>query len=683
MTQKKSLKAAFFAALSALIAVLVVSAPPAGPWLSGLSIDGLFWSRAVLGLEAEAPEQSVAIIAIDEESYRRAPLQETPRVAWTPYLGRIIEAVDAAGAVAIGQDLILSTSLEPIAPGLDRPYFAALAKAGAGGKLVLGAALHQGKPLQPHRRHLLVAGGAKNLRLLNLPTDPDGIARRAPLSFPDIEGREIPGFAAELALRSGRIDRLPEAGLIPNFQASTGAPIYSFADILACAEAGDTRFLENAFANKIVLIGAVLDIEDRVSTNARFLGKQDGALFAARCKHQVMDSIYSAGIARNAIPGVTVHAQVIQDLIAGPRLQMIAWGAELMLIGGAAVMIALTIQLATPTLSVITLGVVAGGVLAGGVMAFALGLILPVGQSVVGVLFAAGASYGIRLGILDQQKRRLRQSFSRYLSPAVVAELVDQDQLPKLGGERRDVTIWFSDLAGFTSMSEGMEPEQLVTDLNDYLTVVSDVITAHRGLIDKYIGDAVVAVFGAPLPDEDHAESALKAALACQKALAAFSRQRGGWPETRIGLHSGSALVGNVGSEQRLNYTVMGDAVNLAARLESLNKRYGSTLLISDDVITRAPGMADDFRRLERVQVVGRSQPTTVYSSVTPLSSSALAEFESARSEFEAGAFESAATRFAALSGTDPVAGKLAKIARGYADHPPTDWSGVTILDKK
>ncbi|MEM8793798.1 MAG: adenylate/guanylate cyclase domain-containing protein [Pseudomonadota bacterium] len=683
MTRKKVSKASLFAVLSAVIAVFSVCLPPAGPWLSGLSIDALFWSRAALDLEPEIPEQPVAIIAIDEESYRRAPLQETPRVAWTPHLGRIITAVDQAGAVAIGQDLILSTSLEPIAPGLDRPYLSALARAGAQGKVVLGAALHQGKPLQPHRRHLLVAGGAKNLRLLNLPTDADGIARQAPLTFTNQHGSQVPGFAAEMALRSGQITQLPPPDLVPNYQASSGTPVYSFADILACAEDRNEAFLRDAFAGKVVLIGTILDVEDRVATNARFLSKQDSAHFADRCKHEVMDSIYEARIARSAIPGVTVHAQIIHDLIAGPRLQTASRASELALIGGVALLVALTIQLATPAVSVITLALVVGGMLTGGVAAFAIGLILPVGQSLLAALLAAGASYGIRLGILDQQKRRLRQSFSRYLSPAVVAKLVDQDQLPKLGGERREVTIWFSDLAGFTSMSEGVEPEQLVTDLNNYLTVVSDVITEHRGLIDKYIGDAVVAVFGAPVPDEVHAENALKAALACESALAEFSRQRGGWPDTRIGLHSGSALVGNVGSEQRLSYTVMGDAVNLAARLESLNKRYGSTLLISDDVIARAPRLAGGFRRLERVQVVGRSQPTTVYSSATTLSPSALAEFENARSEFEAGAFESAATRLAALSGTDPVAGRLAQIAHDYADHPPTDWSGVTILDKK
>ena len=181
-----------------------------------------------------------------------------------------------------------------------------------------------------------------------------------------------------------------------------------------------------------------------------------------------------------------------------------------------------------------------------------------------------------------KDKRFIAGAFARYVSPKVVKQILADPARLALGGERRDVTLFFSDLQGFTSISEGMSPQELVAFLNEYTTLMADVITGPGldGTIDKYIGDSVMAFWGAPLPQPDHARRGLLAALACQERLRPFCDElvaRGG-PRlvTRIGLNSGTCVVGNMGSRDRFDYTAIGDTVNQASRLEGINKVYGT-----------------------------------------------------------------------------------------------------------
>ena len=182
--------------------------------------------------------------------------------------------------------------------------------------------------------------------------------------------------------------------------------------------------------------------------------------------------------------------------------------------------------------------------------------------------------------IADKDKRTLHKSFGLYLPPALVDRLADSNTMPALGGETQELTVFFPDIEGFTALSEGLSPQQLVAFLNAYFTVMSDAIEDHGGIIDKYIGDAVVGIFGAPLADPDHARHAVEAALDCQNRLAEVQKTFD-FPDatpvhTRIGINSGEMVVGNIGSRRRFNYTVIGDAVNLASRLEGANKHYGT-----------------------------------------------------------------------------------------------------------
>ena len=223
---------------------------------------------------------------------------------------------------------------------------------------------------------------------------------------------------------------------------------------------------------------------------------------------------------------------------------------------------------------------------------------------------------GFRLVVTDKDKRFLRKSFALYLAPAVIEKMLASSAPPALGGELRTVTIFFSDVAGFSSFSEKMKPDEIVALMNRYLSAMTDVIEEHGGFVDKYIGDAIVAVFGAPVETANHATDAVRAALHCSARLAELNRAaeaaQGQLLAQRIGLNSGQALLGNIGSSRRFNYTVIGDSVNLASRIEGANKYFGTSILASETTMGLT-GTAFTWREIDSVQVKGRVQPVKLY----------------------------------------------------------------------
>jgi class 3 adenylate cyclase len=217
---------------------------------------------------------------------------------------------------------------------------------------------------------------------------------------------------------------------------------------------------------------------------------------------------------------------------------------------------------------------------------------------------------------------------------------------------------------------------------------MTNIIESYGGFVDKYIGDAVIGVFGAPLKDPDHAQHAVEAALDCQRRLALMQETFGlpGNPEivTRIGINTGQMLVGNIGSARRFNYTVMGDAVNLAARLESANKLLGTTILVSDTTRDLCGGNIF-FREIDRIRVVGRDTPATVYQPMdTAGDQDRLQQFDLALSVYRTGNFAEAEVAFRHLAESgDPVAAKFRGRAEDLRKNPPEEWKGVTDLDSK
>jgi adenylate cyclase len=297
--------------------------------------------------------------------------------------------------------------------------------------------------------------------------------------------------------------------------------------------------------------------------------------------------------------------------------------------------------------------------------------------------------------VVDRMKSSLR-SFAHYVPVDLVRDVIASGNEAHLGGETRELSIFFSDIAGFTSISEHVAPAALVTQLAEYLEAMTGAVRAEGGTIDKYIGDGIVAFFNAPRLLPAHAAASCRAALAAQTALRALELRwaAAGQPAfpTRSGLNTGAVLVGNIGTPERFAYTAIGDAMNLAGRLESLNKTYGTALLASEAVRTAA-GSGFEWRRLDRVAVVGRRQGTLVFEllgQVGRLSQDLLEareRYEAALEAYFAGRFAEAATGFAdaaQLRPDDRAAGVMAGRARTLARDPPAPaWDGVFVSLQK
>ncbi len=325
-----------------------------------------------------------------------------------------------------------------------------------------------------------------------------------------------------------------------------------------------------------------------------------------------------------------------------------------------------------------------------------LGLWLKVTYLIMGVLMATLPSSMMRYIVESRKRAFIHDAFSRYLAPEVVENLTEHPELLALGGEKRQMTAFFSDIASFSTFSEKMSPEELVHFLNDYLTAMSDIIMEMGGTIDKYEGDAIIAFFGAPLLMEDHALRCVRAALAQQKKLDELRPVwiNAGYPaiSVRMGLNSGDMVVGNMGTGQHMNYTIMGDNVNLASRLEGVGKVYRTRILISGE--TWAMVRDDIYARfIDRVRVVGRSTPVNIYEPVGEQGQipedilAAGRSYEHAWDLMAQRDFEGAAHGFRELAARFPQDGLYeAMLARmqHYAVQPPkSDWDGVFNLTSK
>jgi adenylate cyclase len=314
------------------------------------------------------------------------------------------------------------------------------------------------------------------------------------------------------------------------------------------------------------------------------------------------------------------------------------------------------------------------GPLALAVLAYKDAMVLPLGGMIIAALGGIGGMAGYRRLVVGRSERYIRQAFSLYLPKAQVDRLVESGGAPALGGEQRTVTIMFVDLEGFTTIAEDLAPADAAALLNRCFDRLGEIIEGNNGHIDKFIGDGLIAIFGAPVPDPDHAGNAVVSASAMLRSLEENPIEAPAGPlRIRIGVNTGSVLIGNIGSSRRFNYTVIGDAVNLAARLESLNKAYGTRLLISDDTVA-ACGEAD-FREIDLVSVTGRGAATAVFQPVTD--KTAAARYAQALALYRDGDFAAARASFDDLAQDDPAAAALATRCEQYAATPPPDWDGV------
>jgi adenylate cyclase len=280
-----------------------------------------------------------------------------------------------------------------------------------------------------------------------------------------------------------------------------------------------------------------------------------------------------------------------------------------------------------------------------------------------------------------------------YLAPTVIEKMIASEKPPALGGETRNVTVFFSDVAGFSSFAERLAPADLVVVMNEYFSAMTEIIQERGGFVDKYIGDAIVAVFGAPFDDRDHAANAVRAAMRCRERLEELNQTsvslRAHKLAQRIGLNSGDALVGNIGSRQRFNYTVMGDVVNLASRLEGANKYFGTCIVVSETTFDLARTICA-WRELDIIRVQGRAEPVKIYEPLSLLGEESPGQ--TARAEaYAAGLacwrvqdFSGAVKCLARIADSDLASMTLLRRAQMSIVRPPAPgWDAVNTLDGK
>src|SRR5262245_16925572 len=477
---------------------------PALERLHGLGVDSLFWLREQMFSQPSPAESPSVVIAVDEETYQQPPFKDTPYALWTPLMAEVIDGLMAADASAIGLDVIFPTSVQSMLPGYDRTFLVALRKASQRNKIVLAKFQHTIRATAPFPGYEFAVGGSANIRAVNLLTDGDDVVRRFPLfligldgsreyyetSFPLEMAKRMRGETASVTEGIARLGERPipsdaRLGAYLNFRGGAPMPTYSLADIYACLRAGRSDFIAEHFRGKAVLIGAVLDVEDRKLTSRRYIGAPEGPYTTPRCMLPELAGTYDPALYRRNTPGVYIQAQAVNDLVRGDTLAEASRIVSAALVVGACGFAAILAFVVQPYLAALIIFAAALIWVVVATVAFQLGVILPLFDPPLGGAIANAIFIAYRFRLVDQDQRRLRQAFSYYLPSSLLQKLITSDLPPVLGGEEREITVWFSDLANFTRFSEGKPPQLIVARLNMYFDQVVAIIEKHGGYVDK------------------------------------------------------------------------------------------------------------------------------------------------------------------------------------------------------
>ncbi len=403
---------------------------------------------------------------------------------------------------------------------------------------------------------------------------------------------------------------------------------------------------------------------------------------------------------QSAFPGVEVHANILDNLITG---NVLSRNDGLVLAELAAIVfIGLFLTLVIPRMGGAGRGALVASLLLALVTSIAVYAFIEHGQwvnlaypavSLVAIYLAVQVTHSVTV---EAKSRMVRRQFATYVSPQVVAEMLDKPGSFRLGGERRNLSVLFSDIQGFTTTAEELGPEVSVQFLNEYLTPMTEIVLNSRGTLDKYIGDAVVAFWGAPLPEENHPLRACEAAIEMQRQIDILRRDKADLPGVsklfvRIGIHSGDVVVGNMGSAQHFDYTITGDGVNLCARLEGLNKFYGTKIMGSEDIVKRLP---EGFltRELDEIRVKGKKGSVRVFEIIGRRSPEGdekefLEAYAAGLDGYRHGRWEEALRAFdqanSIRNGSDGSCDTMIERIETLKEKPPADWQGVWTFQEK
>lgn len=554
----------------------------------------------------------IVMIWLDEETILNLPYRSpVPR----DFLATLNEKLTEAGPLLIAYDIFLE---DPTIEESDKSLATSLSKwdtfAVSSGKELPDGKWVEEKPLK------LFADSLKGFALSDLPINAYDATVRKFKPFWELDGKERPTFAALLyknATGDGATEELIDSHLkflglnFKTYQRQENGEIWSFIRYAGPPSkiGSETNtfpvFPANLVAaglippqwltGKIVLIGSAYEF----SSDA-FLTP----FFSKRHNYARMN-------------GVEIHANILNGLLTESFYYLVSRNQELALFLVIALIISLISLRWKLGFSLAILFLIPINYLLLTIWIFKkLGLVIPVISPIVVCFFSFGSSLAWRSVTEGRQKRFIKGAFSKYVPTAVVGQMLHDPSKLVLGGETREITSLFTDIESFTTISERLTPDVLVLFLNDYLSKISNAIIEHGGTIDKYEGDAVIAIFSAPLELINHKQKAVRAAIKIQRLTKEISDK---WKETcgreiitRVGINSGPAVVGNMGSEGRFDYTAIGDTVNLASRLEATNKNYGTRILFSE---TTKEGLPEDIvcNFIDEVKVKGKTEAVKVY----------------------------------------------------------------------
>lgn len=607
------------------------------------------------------PPPDLLIVGIDETSFQELQCSwPWPR----HFHAALVKELSEAGARLIIFDVLFA---DPSHPEEDQAFAEVIREAG---NVILAHSIEKFETPTMYRQTLvepleMFRQAAKGVALFVVTPDTDGVVRHFRLRLGEMT--TMPALVAQFL---GRERRLPPdlTGLI-NYCGPPGSieiiPFYQFLDPEHLPPPAKIR-------NRIVLVGRTLQSLIDPLTHA-----------------DVFFTPFFLGT-RESMSGVEMQANILHTVLQGN------WGTEMTRAARLALSFVLLLGF---SFLVIRFPPLPGLALLSGslvLLAFAsLSLFMlknfwmPPLLAILGLSLVYGIHAVTHLTLEVKEKRWLRQAFGRYVSPALVEFIAEHPELLELGGEEVDATILFADLAGFTAQTETMPPKEVIRLLEEYFTVMTQIILIHKGTVDKYIGDAIMCFWGAPVPLPDHAARACRAALDMQKAMSwlkEFWLSRAKAPlALRIGLHSGRVVAGNVGSRDRFNYTVMGDAVNLAHRLEGLNRYYGSEILLSEPTFQL---VRESFliRELDHILVKGRIQTVKLYELLGNLlpknpPGPELALFAEGLAAYRSRDWTRAKERFKEVLRLNPRDAS-ARLYLERAGHflkkpPPADWQGI------
>lgn len=687
------------------------------------TIDYRFALRGPLHVPQESLK--VVIVEISQESFKELP----DKWPWPrSYYARVIRNLKRAGAIAVGIDIVFSES-DVYSPKNDEELRKAIRETGnvvVAGKTEIGSEQYTVQRAEENYSNIFFNVDS-SIGIAYVRNDDDGVYRRyRPFTVDRASQRRIPSFSfavlnkvygkppfyvahndpTEFIFAIRRIPKFDQVSMLINYygpdrtfrhikfadvmddeefmtvdEQETGEQINTFDD-------PDFGYLyDGTFAGKVVLIGSTMPEDKDLFPVSIAKGKQAGD---------------------NLMYGVEMHANTIQNVLDTNFLRKEPRWVEMLLV---VVFCILTFFAATKLKEIKLRYKAVKEFLGALVMMAELGLIGIASVKLFNdfgyVIILISPSLAVVVGFVGataynyvterKQKVLIKGMFSTYVNPTVVNQLIEHPERLRLGGERKELTVLFSDIAGFTTISESMQPEDLVDLLNEYLSAMTAIIFANGGTLDKYEGDAIMAFWGAPIPHADHALRACRAAFQMQEALKGM---REGWKEegkphidVRIGLSTGIMVVGNMGGTRRFDYTVMGDTVNLGSRLEGANKEYRTKIMVSEITYKHVKDQVI-ARQLDLLVVKGKTEPIAVYELVGLLDNTVPSHYDEFLRHYNQGlqqyrnrdwrrAIQSFQKALEVLPNDYPSSMYIERAESYEVSPPPPEWDGAFVLKTK